>query len=505
MSEREETFEEASGPVPEDAMTAAELAPAFANDIARAAEETLAEAPSEAGRLSRRVAGMELGGLLMVAAALVAAIVSATVLADHFSSPDAWTSQIASLNARAETATGLVTVATALSAGISLIPGDFGAPIAEKLVEPSVDLGVVLAAIYLEKCLLTIFSLAAFRLLVPLSCALAVAAVVASGRLRWDQNAGMQALLRSFALRLAVFAVAGFLVVPASVMVPDVVQATYRADVETVTAAVASAPEESPIEEPKAEEAAPEPEASEQTQEDRNVLDSFLGWVSDRAADASSVASDVVDAAGNAVQTVTDGAKSFIESAKNVLNRMIEAFAVMVATCCVIPIVTLLFFVWLANTVLGLGISMPDARGLRRPGQPVAAKALRRKGSAAGEGELAARWVAGVTCELGVGAAWPRGCAAPSGSARGQRGFGGGARVRRARCCAHRPLSPTAKMRSCLCVIACWLKMTCACACWTHGCVRNSVAGERRGRNSARPGLMCQSCDAFLAFPPFPV
>lgn len=365
MSEREETFEEASGPVPEDAMTAAELAPAFANDIARAAEETLAEAPSEAGRLSRRVAGMELGGLLMVAAALVAAIVSATVLADHFSSPDAWTSQIASLNARAETATGLVTVATALSAGISLIPGDFGAPIAEKLVELSVDLGVVLAAIYLEKCLLTIFSLAAFRLLVPLSCALAVAAVVASGRLRWDQNAGMQALLRSFALRLAVFAVAGFLVVPASVMVPDVVQATYRADVETVTAAVASAPEESPIEEPKAEEAAPEPEASEQTQEDRNVLDSFISWVQDRAADATTVANDVVDAAGNAVQTVTDGAKSFIESAKNVLNRMIEAFAVMAATCCVIPIVTLLFFVWLANTVLGLGISMPDARGLR--------------------------------------------------------------------------------------------------------------------------------------------
>ena len=370
---------------------AAELAPTFANDIARAAEETLAEAPSEAGRLSRRVLGMELGGLLMVAAALVAAIVSATVLADHFSSPDAWTSQIASLNARAETATGLVTVATALSAGISLIPGDFGAPIAEKLVELSVDLGIVLAAIYLEKYLLTIFSLAAFRLLIPLSCALAVAAVVTSGRLRWDQNAGLQTLFRSFVLRLAVFAVAGFLVVPASVMVSDVVQATYKADVESVTAAVTSAPEESPIEEPQVEEAAPEPEASEQTQEDRNVLDNFISWVQDRANDATTVATNVVDAAGNAVQAVTDGAKSFIESAKNVLNRMIEAFAVMVVTCCVIPIVTLLFFVWLANTILGLGINMPDARGLRKPGQSVASKLLSRKGSAAGEGELAAQ------------------------------------------------------------------------------------------------------------------
>lgn len=396
MNERGEGLEPSSNPVTGEAPTAvvdvASASEAPSTEVLATSGRPAAKVASvRIGRLIQRFRNVEPGGALMVVAAVLIAILSATLVADRFSSPDAWTSQIASLNARAETATGLVTVATALSAGISLIPGDFGAPIAEKLVELSVDLGIVLAAIYLEKYLLTIFSLAAFRLLVPLSCALAIGAVAMSGRLWWTQRAGTQALLRNFALRLAVFAVAGFLVVPTSVMVSDIVQATYKADVESVTAAVTSAPEESPIEEPQAEEVTAEPEVSERTQEDRNVLDSFLGWVSDRAADTSSVANDVVDAAGNAVKTVTEGAESFIDSAKNVLNRMIEALAIMVVTCCVIPIVTLLFFVWLANVILGLGINMPDAHGLRGPGQAAAARLLRRKASPADEGELAAQ------------------------------------------------------------------------------------------------------------------
>ena len=103
--------------------------------------------------------------LLLVAAAAVVALVSFFVLGKHFSQPQAYGSVIASLDAKKDTVMNLVGASTGSSAAITVLPGDVGTPIAEKLIDLSSDFMIVLAAIYLEKYLLTVLGFVSFRVL----------------------------------------------------------------------------------------------------------------------------------------------------------------------------------------------------------------------------------------------------------------------------------------------------------------------------------------------------
>lgn len=58
---------------------------------------------------------------------------------------------------------------TATSALITLIPGDVGTPIAEKVADLSGYLLIVLCAIFLEKYLVTITGYAAFKIFIPVA------------------------------------------------------------------------------------------------------------------------------------------------------------------------------------------------------------------------------------------------------------------------------------------------------------------------------------------------
>ena len=79
---------------------------------------------------------------------------------------------IQSLDDKKTTALELTAAATAASAAITLIPGDAGTPIADKLADLSSYFLIVVCAIYLEKYLVTITGLAAFKLLIPIGCIL---------------------------------------------------------------------------------------------------------------------------------------------------------------------------------------------------------------------------------------------------------------------------------------------------------------------------------------------
>ena len=67
---------------------------------------------------------------------------------------------IQSLDDKKTTALELTAAATAASAAITLIPGDAGTPIADKLADLSSYFLIVVCAIYLEKYLVTITGLA---------------------------------------------------------------------------------------------------------------------------------------------------------------------------------------------------------------------------------------------------------------------------------------------------------------------------------------------------------
>lgn len=51
--------------------------------------------------------------------------------------------------------------------------------------------------------------------------------------------------------------------------------------------------------------------------------------------------------------------KELGEDTLNAVNDLIEGVAVMVITSCVIPILVLLFSLWVANTLLGIDVSTP--------------------------------------------------------------------------------------------------------------------------------------------------
>lgn len=154
---------------------------------------------------------------------LLCALLSFCVIAKYTSSPTMKINAhaIQSLDDKKTTALELTAAATAASAAITLIPGDAGTPIADKLADLSSYFLIVVCAIYLEKYLVTITGLAAFKLLIPIGC------ILLSLCFGFKKDLG-----RTIAYKLVLFGLAVYLVVPVSVRVADLIDATYGASME---------------------------------------------------------------------------------------------------------------------------------------------------------------------------------------------------------------------------------------------------------------------------------
>ncbi|MBR3235924.1 MAG: hypothetical protein IKG11_09950 [Atopobiaceae bacterium] len=247
--------------------------------------------------------------------AMLLAVLSFFVLAAYFANPATYASTISALDAKRNTVMNLMGASTGSSAAISLLPGDVGTPIAEKLVDLSSDFLVVIAAIYLEKYLLTVLGVVSFRLLIPIGLLLVAASLLLAERIPWCRS------LMRLGSKLALFGLISAAVVPASVYVSGMIESTYQASIdETIKTA-------------------------EQTTE---AIESSAGQESDDSSNPLQV-----------LLQVPEELNKLTESARNALNNFVEALAVMIVTSCVIPILVLLFFVWLARLLLGINIDLP--------------------------------------------------------------------------------------------------------------------------------------------------
>ena len=241
---------------------------------------------------------------------IIIAVISMFGIAKIATSTDFHAKTIEALDEKKATVMELTAASTASSTAITLLPGDAATPIAEKLADLSSYFLVVLCAIYLEKYLLTITGYATFVILIPLACVLC--SVYALRRIE---------VLRRLAIKLAVFGAAIVLVIPASVKVSNLIEATYTASIEQT---LESAKQTTAEIEEKAEDA----------EEDEGFWNGI-------------------------VSTVKDGVSGAVEKVENILNNFMEALAVMIVTSCVIPIVVLIFFVWLVKMMLGVEINIP--------------------------------------------------------------------------------------------------------------------------------------------------
>ena len=264
---------------------------------------------------------------------IVIALLSFFVIARFTSSTEFNAKTIQSLDDKKTTVMELTAASTAASAAITLIPGDVGTPIANKLADLSSYFLIVLCAIYLEKYLVTITGYAAFKILVPIAC------VFFSGYLLWRKE-----ILRVVAQKFLLFGLAVYLVIPASVKVADMIETTYASSIESTI------------------------ETAKQTTDEIESETGESGQVDDKSSNEKSQSDSDSDSKENAggffsglFNKVQEGVSTATANVENVLDNFIEALAILLVTSCLIPILVLIFFVWLVKMLLGLNIDIPTS------------------------------------------------------------------------------------------------------------------------------------------------
>lgn len=298
---------------------------------------------------------------------LLVAILSVTVVGKYASAPENHQKTIASLDEKKQTVMELTAASTVTSALITLLPGDTATPIAEKMADVSGYLLIVLCAIYLEKYLVTITGYVAFTYLIPIACDL------------WILNLFFEnATVRKLAEKLAVFGLAIFLVVPASVKISDLIGDTYQAQIqETIDEAKNT---QNILENSSTDSSATGTEtdgntATENATEDtaktntgnttgNNSTGGIFGYGSNLFDMAKDALSDAKETVTNAVENVAISSEELVKKVENSLNHFIEAVAVMIITSCVIPMLVLLLFFWMVKIVLDVDLSGVKIKGM---------------------------------------------------------------------------------------------------------------------------------------------
>lgn len=236
---------------------------------------------------------------------IVIALLSFFLLGSMTTSTSFHEKSIQSLDEKKTTVMELTAAATASSAAITMIPGDVGTPIAEELAELSSQFLIVLGAIYLEKYLLTITGFLAFKVLIPLGCVFWIVSMIRHTD-KW----------KKLAIKLSLLALAIFAAIPASVFVSDMVENTYESSIQsTIDAAKETTDELDKIE------------------KEKGGLESFFN-------------------------NITGGVAKTVDAVQSSLNNFVEALAVMIVTSCVIPMLVLFFFVWLAKLIIGIELDV---------------------------------------------------------------------------------------------------------------------------------------------------
>lgn len=248
-------------------------------------------------------------GIIVVLA--LAIILSCTVFGNKLTDPASYSHTIEVLDNNRKTVLGLTAASAAASAAVSAIPDDICTPLAEEISELSSWFLAILAVVYLEKYLLTIIGFVACYILIPLGCGALLTNCF------FPRN-----MLKSLGIKLISFALLLLLVIPTSVWVSDRINSAYSGSIEaTVQAANAAS-------------------------------DNLFNEMTDGQGESSTV----IDEAKSILGDLSGSVSQVIGQFRNLLNRFIEATAVMIVTSCLIPILVILFYSWILKTFFNIPI-----------------------------------------------------------------------------------------------------------------------------------------------------
>ena len=245
--------------------------------------------------------------LALVGMALVIMLFSMTILSKAASAPENHKKTIAALDEKRADVLKLTAASAGAATAIAAIPGDSTTPVANKLADLASYFLIILMVIFLEKYLVTLTGYAAFFILIPAACILFAAGICLN-----------RTFLKVLAAKIAVFGLVIFTMIPLSIKVSEMIEETYETSMETTL---------------------------------------------DEAQDLTAEINDNTDSEGNVldklVSKIKGGVSGLMQKGESLLNHFIEAIAVMMVTSCLIPIVVLLFMLWLVRIVFGVQIHVP--------------------------------------------------------------------------------------------------------------------------------------------------
>lgn len=243
--------------------------------------------------------------------------------------PESYEKTIETLDGLENKALVMTASSTALATAAALVPGDATSPIANKLADIAGYMVIVYIAIIIEKYLLAMTGLVAFKILIPI-------ALVAIGISIFLKEEKGKVTLRRLACKLALLGILLWALVPTSALVTNIVNDTYDMSY------------------------------SVETELEEGVLESIEEIEAEEKEDFSikNLWNSIVDKTGAVTEMVKEKVSDGVVEFQNSLNKMIEGVAVMIVTTCIIPLCVLILFLWIVKMVTGLNFAVPSLKKL---------------------------------------------------------------------------------------------------------------------------------------------
>lgn len=228
-------------------------------------------------------------------------ILSITVVSPFLSNATNHKRALATISESKANATALSLTVTLASTAISLLPDDTGSAIADELSELSTPLLIIVCILFFEQYLLTAMESLAFSILLPITCALFISYLYLERK-----------SLKILALKCLLISLLCAIIIPLSAELTIMMRSTFSESLGALQA---------------------------QLDEISITFSQMLGEGSE---------GDVLKFISN----FTSGVGDVLSFAKDALGLMIDAVAILLITSCVIPVITLLLFIWCIKGIL---------------------------------------------------------------------------------------------------------------------------------------------------------
>lgn len=267
---------------------------------------------------------------------LVIALLSYFVVGNVFTDPANFSKSIEYLEDKQGEIFSLTGTTLVVSVALGLIPGDATTPLADKVTDIGSYFLIALCAIFLEKYLLTLTGLAAFKFLIPAACV-----VFAFGAFLRNHS------LKQFAIKLVLLGLIITAVVPTSIRVSQVIEKTSQVSIED-------------IENKKNQiisESFPDIPAEEITTEVENeTKEGFsISGVIEYFSKLSEKASETVKSIGSGI---TENVQKAINNVQDYLHILMIMLATMIVTTCLVPLGVFWLFTWVSKALLSINIDL---------------------------------------------------------------------------------------------------------------------------------------------------